>query len=138
MLICEGCKQIPYIEFLPGLSVKFICCKTSLINYKDTDKFIEKNYTLKCEVDSNCQMDSDVNYFAKKIICDKCMRQYNSKNFIKGDSIPITCLKHGSKYKFFDPKSHRLFCEYCPHPKSIENIEDYKKRFSCFGIEIIK
>ena len=135
-LICKDCKQIPYIEFLPGLYVKIMCCKTLLIKHTDIDKFMESNYTLKCEDDSCFKSDSDTNYFANKIICDKCMKKYNSKNFIKSDIIPNICLEHKKTYQYYDSETHRLFCEYCKRPQSAESVEDYKRSISINKISI--
>ena len=53
-LICNQCLQVPYVEFLPGLMVKFFCHEKNLIRHIDLDKSIENLFTLKC-CKKNCR-----------------------------------------------------------------------------------
>lgn len=137
LLICVQCKQVPYIEFMPGLHIKFICCNTKIVRHYDLDKFIEQNYTLKCQKCSCLDKDGNIILYSKKLICKDCRSKISAKNkeaYIKNDSIPNKCaLNDNKKYEFYDPKTHRLYCQYCLI-KSAVQIKDYEKAIK---IEII-
>ena len=128
LLICTKCKQVPYIEFLPGLLTKIFRCETKLVRHIDLDEFIENYYTLKCQ---NCSQNKEdnINFCSNKLICNDCLQRFNIKNYITNDSIPNKCLDDdNTKYEFFEPKTHRLYCEYCAK-KGCMRIEEFKKSF---------
>ena len=134
-LICRKCKQIPYIEFIPGLSVKFMCCTISLISHKDLNNFIEKDFTLRCQEHKN---NVNINYVSKKLLCDSCINKFNIKSFIKCDSIPIHCLIDNKHYEYYDLETHVLYCEFCKRPCTAKKIEDIKKKLLIGKIETKK
>ena len=135
-LICIDCKQIPYVQFIPGLHVKIICCKELIILPKDIDKIIEKNFTLSCQNSSCTGKNSQINYFSKKLLCDICLKKSSAKNYIQSELIPNTCLEHNKKYQYYEPQQHKLFCDYCNLPKSVISVEDYKKEIKTQSIDI--
>lgn len=47
-LICKQCLQVPFVEFLTGLMIKFFCHEKIVISHIDLDKTIENFFTLKC------------------------------------------------------------------------------------------
>ena len=125
LLICEECKQVPYIEFQPGLTIQFMCCKSLLIRHTNLGKLIEKSYNLKCFL---CKNNSEnINYISKTLICDNCLAKKNIKSCIKEENIPNICPEHGNRYNYYEPKTHRLYCEYCKLPSSSISVEEYKK-----------
>ena len=119
-LICKFCKNIPYVEFLPGHTLKFSCCKTNSIRYLDIENEIENNYTLKCELPCCMQKSTVVSYYLKRVICEDCLKDFQSKqkkkttdSYIINDSIPYTCKRHYSKYIYYDESNKEYFCTSC-------------------------
>ena len=135
-LICRECKQIPYIDFLPGLNIKIMCCKEFILSSQNIDKIIENNFTLSCQNNSCNGKNTEINYFSKKLLCDICIKSNNIKTYIPNESIPNICLEHDKKYQYYDPQQHKLFCEYCNFPKSVINIDVYKKQIKTQNIQI--
>ena len=133
-LICLKCKKVPYIEFVPGLTIKIMCCRTLLLRYQDVDKFIENSFTLKCQL---ChKKDDHVNFSIKSLICDTCIANKKIKITLKGESIPNTCVEHNKKYEYYDPEEHLLFCEYCDITKNSVKVDDYIKNLKISNIII--
>ena len=62
VLICAECLQVPFVEFLPGLMVKFSCHEKNMIRHMDLDKIIENLFTLKCSK-KNCQKKAMISMF---------------------------------------------------------------------------
>ena len=135
LLICTRCKQVPYIEFLPGLLTKIMCCQTIFVRHIDLEEFLEKYYTLKCK-DCSQNKDNNINFCSNKILCDDCLGKYNIKNYIKNDLIPIKCLKDNCKnYEYYELKTHRLYCDYCTKNTCVK-VKEFKKNLNPSLIEV--
>lgn len=78
-LICNRCLNIPYIQFLPGLKIKFSCCKSMLITHFDLDERINFFYSLKCQRSSCLKKEAFINYTYGELICDKCLKNKKKK-----------------------------------------------------------
>ena len=140
-MICVHCKQVPYIEFIPGLHIKFICCETKIARHYDLDQFIEQKFTLKCQKCSRLDKDGNIILYSKKMICKDChskLKANNKDDYIKNDSIPNKCpLNDNKKYEFYDPQMHRLYCQYCVN-KNAMLVEDFEKSIKFEVINIPK
>ena len=133
-LICSKCKQVPYIEFLPGLSLKLMCCRILLLRYQDVDKYLEKYFTLRCQL---CLKKGEaMNYSLNSLICDTCLAKKKLKIILKNESISNTCIKHNKKYEYYDPEKHILFCEYCQFTQKAMKVDDYIKKIQISNISI--
>lgn len=133
-LICNQCLQVPYVEFLPGLMVKFFCHEKNLIRHIDLDKSIENLFTLKC-CKKNCRKESqDFHVLYSSIICDKCLKDTKNinqvtNNYIKSDSLLTKCISHFTKFSYYDDESHSFFCEFCNISKASKKLNEYEKKF---------
>ena len=120
-LICEICLNIPYIEFIHRLKVKFSCCKTTFVNHFDLDQRIEQNYTLKCSKDFCLKISKNINYFYPgNLVCDNCLMMLKEKRDIQEidhSCIGRICIYHKEKYKYFNKENNLLYCESCCYPK---------------------
>ena len=128
-LICNICMQIPFVEFLPSLMVKFTCCSTNLVRHFDLDRHIINLTNMKCSSIQCKSKSSYFHYFFKGIKCDNCLKCFLEKNknkmpndYIKYDLLPKTCKNHSKVYTFYDDERHLLFCEYCIIPGSAKKI----------------
>ncbi len=141
LLICIRCNQVPYIEFNPGLHIKFMCCETKNVRHFDLDEFIEQNYTLKCQKCSCPEKDGNIILYSKKLICNACHSKIKTKNkddYTKTDSIPNKCpLNEYKKYEFYDTKTHMLCCQYCLTKNALP-IKDFEKSIKIEKISIQK
>jgi len=132
-LICNQCLQVPYVEFLPGLMVKFFCHEKNIISHIDLDKAIENLFTLKC-CKKNCQKKSyDFHVLFSSIICDKCLKDTKNinqatNNYIKSESLLKKCISHLEKYSYYDEESHCFFCEFCNISKASKKLNEYDKK----------
>ena len=133
-LICNQCLQVPYVEFLPGLMVKFFCHEKNIISHIDLDKAIENLFTLKC-CKKNCIKKSyDFHVLFSSIICDKCLKDTKNinqatNNYIKSESLLKKCISHLEKYSYYDEESHCFFCEFCNISKASKKLNEYDKKF---------
>jgi len=133
-LICNQCLQVPYVEFLPGLKVKFFCHEKNIISHIDLDKAIENLFTLKC-CKKNCQKKSyNFHVLFSSIICDKCLKDTKNinqatNNYIKSESLLKKCISHLEKYSYYDEESHCFFCEFCNISKASKKLNEYDKTF---------
>ena len=130
-LFCNQCFQVPYVEFMPGLMVKFFCHEINMICHIDLDNLIENLFTLRCCV---CQKESiDFYILSASIICDKCSKYKNIKNkvtnYLKNDSLLKKCKFHFTRYSYYDKESHLFLCEYCEIPKSAKKLQEYNEEF---------
>ena len=133
-LICNVCFQIPFIEFMPGLLVKFTCCTTNVIRHFDLDMHITRLTGMKCSRVQCKSKSSSFHYFLKSIQCEDCFKNYlaNNKNikpnnYIEYDKFPKICKKHFKPYKYYDEKKHLLFCEYCDSSGNKKEIKEIQK-----------
>lgn len=138
-LICNVCFQIPFIEFMPGLLVKFTCCTTNIIRHFDLDMHITRLTSLKCSRVQCHSKSSNFHYFLKSILCEDCFKNYLANNNIKQnnyieydyDKFPKICKEHFKPYKYYDEKKHLLFCDDCDsfgNEKEIKEIQKNCKR----------
>lgn len=138
-LICNRCLNIPYIQFLPGLKIKFSCCKSMLITHFDLDERINFFYSLKCQRSSCLKKDAFINYTYGELICDNCLKNKKKKVFeknIKNDNICITCKQHYKKYRYYNKTTGLLFCQDCSYPNDITDLIEFRKEKK--NIEIFK
>ena len=133
-LICNACFQIPFIEFMPGLLVKFTCCTTKVIKHFDLDTHIIRLTSMKCSRVQYKSKSSNFHYFLKSIQCEDCYKNYlvNNKNikpnnYIEYGNFPKICKKHFKPYKYYDEKKHLLFCEYCDSSGNKKEIKEIQK-----------
>ena len=143
-LLCRKCYNIPFLKFMPGLFVKFICCKETLVNHYDLNEKIEDDYTIKC-LNYLCKNDcSTFHYLSLGLRCDNCFQIMKSKikrrsqlNEITYNSIPTTCKIHFSKFKLHDKDSHISYCEECNPNRNFENFDEIVKKYKLgFGEKI--
>ena len=131
MLICRKCLQVPYIEFLPGLMVRFSCHEKNLINHTDLDRTIIDQFTLKC----SCGKESEnFHFLIAKIICDKCLNKYQdfmkkNEKYINNNQLLNKCINHFKKYSFYNIKNKLLFCEYCNIPNDSKPLNEFDNEF---------
>ena len=133
-LICNMYFQIPFIEFMPGLLVKFTCCTKNVISHFDLDMHITRWTSMKCSRVQCKSKSSYFHYFLKSIQCEDCFKCYlaNNKNikpnnYIEYDMFTKTCKKHFQTYKYYDEKKHLLFCEYCEISGNKKEIKEIQK-----------
>jgi len=100
-LICNTCFQIPFVEFMPGLLVKFTCCTTNVIRHFDLDMHIIRLTSMKCSRVQCKSKSSNFHYFLKSTQCEDCYKNYLAKkknikpnNYIEYDKFPKICKKH--------------------------------------------
>ena len=141
-LICTECLQVPFVEFLPGLMVKFSCHEKNMIRHIDLDKIIENLFTLKCPK-KNCQKKSnDFHVLLSHIICNECLgyvKDINKKRnyYIQSDSLLKKCKSHYKKYSYYDQESHCFFCENCDIPKTSKTFNEYANEFQIEKMNIL-
>ena len=126
-LICKKCLNIPYVEFIPGLIVKFSCCSSILVYHFDLDKEIEDNFTLKCSKKFCSKMSTNFNYISGSVICDDCLKIFNANKEIQKinlNSLGTICLYHKEKYKYYSKDKNILYCDSCLFKK--ENVYELK------------
>ena len=138
-LICKKCLQIPYIEFLPGLMIKFSCHDKNLISHIDIDEAIENLFTLKCSK-PNCQKESqDFHFLFYSIICDKCFGYVKNSikktnKYIESDSLLKKCKSHFKEYSHYCKENHCLFCKNCNIPIAANELKAYENEFKLESI----
>lgn len=76
-IICKKCLNIPYIEFLPGLKLKFTCCKSMIITHYELEERINLFYSLKCRKSSCRKKNENINYYYGDLICEDCLNEKN-------------------------------------------------------------
>lgn len=76
-IICKKCLNIPYIEFLPGLKLKFTCCKSMIITHFELEERINLFYSLKCRKSSCRKKNENINYYYGDLICEDCLNEKN-------------------------------------------------------------
>lgn len=119
VLICNICYQIPHIEFLPGLMIKFSCCKEILIPHFDLDEIIKINYTLMCSKSCCSKNNQNFHFISGSLICEECLNKLKINknkinNEIKEESIPLTCKSHYKKYIYYEEsRNFLLYCNEC-------------------------
>lgn len=137
-LICNSCQNIPLLVFLPGLRVKFSCCKTILARHFDIDKVIEDNFILRCQVSSCEKRDSNNTnfiFYLNKLICETCYKNYESKkhkrksSYIENNLIPCTCKMHYSKFIYYEESNNNFYCAKCNYPQNVLKIDVLKKKY---------
>ena len=72
--------QIPFVEFMPSLMVKFRCCTTNLVRHFDLDRHIISLTNMKCSSIQFKSKSSDFHYFFKGIKYDNCLKCFLEKN----------------------------------------------------------
>ena len=142
VLICNICYQIPHIEFLPGLMIKFSCCKEILIPHFDLDEIIKINYTLMCSKSCCSKNNQNFHFISGSLICEECLNKLKINknkinNEIKEESIPLTCKSHYKKYIYYEEsRNFLLYCNECNWTDDSKKINDFKKEIKIENLNI--
>ena len=129
-IICKKCLNIPYIEFLPGLKLKFTCCKSMIITHYELEERINLFYSLKCRKSSCRKKNENINYYYGDLSCEDCLNEKKKillDKKIKNENIAITCKIHYKKYKYYTQNNIILFCDDCDYPKEVMNLNEFRK-----------
>ncbi len=138
-LICNKCLQIPYVDFLPGLMLKFSCCETTLVPHFYLEEKIKLRYSIKCSKISCQKKNGDIHYALKNLYCEDCLKDSKLKSKINNDinpnSFAMTCKNHFKKFTYYNSTNHLLYCEECDIPQNSVKLNNFKENLKP---EIIK
>jgi len=138
-LICNKCLQIPYVDFLPGLMVKFSCCETTLVPHFYLEEKIKLRYSIKCSKISCQKKNGNIHYALKNLYCEDCLKDSKLKSKINNDinpnSFAMTCKNHFKKFTYYNSTNHLLYCEECDIPQNSVKLNNFKENLKP---EIIK